>query len=222
MTFRPLLFACILAFPLGLAAQGCSDDPAPATTRAGDAGALTIAPAQTHSGFDGTHKYRVPVAVYGAFTDVKLTGDSAKVTVEPMQLVDPQDDIGAWYFVTGKVAGDVTMTATSKGRTTTAKITFTNYPAADYAIAEEHYMNGVGKEPPCVTCHMETGGIDHSPTVMAVLTDDQVWGTMQSGVLPSGEKIKTTAHTWTVTEAERKGFMSLLRALSPKGFEARK
>jgi len=180
---------------------------------------LTILPLKAYSGFDGTHKYQVPIGVYGAGTDLTFTAaPAATVQIEPARLSDPTGDDGKYFMVTMKAAGLVTLTASSRGKSVSTELTITTYSLTDYAAGQARYQNGEGTDPPCLQCHSEQGGIDHSPAAMASAQDGDVLRVVMSGLLVSGAPITQVKHKWTLTDAEQKGIIPFLRALTPRGF----
>src|SRR3954447_25074817 len=50
-------------------------------------GELRFQPSNSYSGYDGSHKFVVPVAVYDSAADLKVTADGAMVT--PTKLKNP-------------------------------------------------------------------------------------------------------------------------------------
>lgn len=184
---------------------------------------LSFRPARAYSGFDGTHAFEVPVAVYNAGEDVTVTADDpATADVKPATLANPAGDTGAYFLVTAKKAGTIALTARSEGRTATSTITVTEYPADRWATGDTRYRNGAGGDPPCTDCHAGASGVDHSPAALATVTDDKVKVTITTGVSPFGSPILVNGqpgHKWTATEAELDGLVTYLRALAPKGFQ---
>jgi len=180
---------------------------------------LTILPLKAYSGFDGTHKFQVPIGVYGAGADLTFSASpAATVQIDPARLSDPTGDDGKYFMVTTKAAGAVTFTATSRGKTVTTSLTINTYAASDYAVGQARYQNGEGTDPPCLQCHSEQGGIDHSPAAMASAADGDVLRVVLSGLLVSGAPITQVKHKWTLTDAEQQGIIPFLRALTPRGF----
>lgn len=178
---------------------------------------LQIMPGATHSGFDGTHTFRVPVAVYGSPDATLGASDPSVASIAPATLVDTTQDTGKYFFVTTKKAGTVTLTASAHGRSVTATLDVATYTAAEYAAGEQRYMNGAASGPACVQCH-GASGIDHSPSQMASATDGDVVSVITTGILVEGNPITSVRHKWAVTDAEAKGLVVYLRALAPRGF----
>jgi mono/diheme cytochrome c family protein len=175
-------------------------------------------PAATHSGWDGTHTYRVPVAVYGA-TDVTLEADDGSiVSIAPTQLEDTSQDPGTYFIVTAHAAGTVTLTAKTAGGSASATLTIASYALADFAVGEHRYLNAATSGPACIQCHSPNGGIDHSPSQMASATDGDVISVITTGVLVEGKPITQVKHKWAVSDQEARGLVAYLRALPPRGF----
>lgn len=190
-------------------------------------GVLGFRPAIAYSGFDGTHTFQIPVAVYNAGTDLTVTADDATAaTVTPTALLSPTKngitDAGKYFLVTTKKAGTITLTARTNGQSATSTITVTAYGTDRWTTGQQRYLTGEGGDPPCTDCHAGTAGIDHSPAALATVTDDAVGVTITTGVNPGGNTILIDGkpgHTWTATDAELAGLVTYLRALAPKGFE---
>lgn len=191
-------------------------------------GVLQFRPAQSYSGFDGEHTFKVPIAVYDSADDLTVTAtDPSAVTIAPVRLAEPTGedgvmDNGKYFLVTVKEAGTITLEAESGGRTAGAKIDVTAYPPGRWADGETRYMNGGGGEPPCAKCHAGGRAVDHSPAALATATDEKVAIVITTGISTHGFPILIDGkpgHKWTVTEAERDGLVTYLRALEPRGFE---
>lgn len=129
-------------------------------------------------------------------------------------------------MVTALKVGTYVLTATSKGRTTTATVTFTTHSADRWAAGEARYNNNVTTATPdraCKNCHVNGAAIDHSPAALATATDQEVGIIITTGVKPGPTIIDIpndpAPHKWTVTAAERDGLITYLRALAPRGFQ---
>lgn len=180
-------------------------------------GLLSIRPAVAYSGHDGTHAFVVPIAVYGAGADLQVSG----ATLEPKELVSGAGDSGKWFFVDVTAPGELTLTATSGGRTATSKVVVTSYPAARWAAGEARYQNGASGDPPCTQCHGGGDGIDHTPAALAGAADEALAATITTGIAPNNVVIRIDGepgHAWKVSDAERDGLVTYLRSLPPKGF----
>ena len=219
---RPRWFSLVvsaIAASVSVAGGGCSASTSGPTFSGAGSGPLSLAPLKTYSGYDGTHRYRVPIGVLGGGSDLQITASPASaVSFEATRLLDPEGDLSTYFFVTTKAAGEVTITASSQGKSVRAKITIVAYSAGDYPVGEARYVNGEKGDPPCLVCHGEQGGIDHSPTRLSPVTDDQAMIAILTGVEPSGDPVPTPKHSWAVTDAEKKGLITYLRAIPPKGF----
>ena len=220
--------ACALACSDG--AAGRSMDPAPAPVNNGDADAgtapptnepmvtLQIMPGATHSGFDGVHTYRVPVAIYGSNDATLVASDPSVVDVAPATLVDTSQDNGKYFLVTTKKAGTVTLTASAHGSRVSATLTILPYTVEQWSTGEQRYMNAASSGPPCVQCHSANGGIDHSPSMMASAADGDIVSVITTGVLVEGNPITQVRHKWAVSSTEAEGLVTYLRSLAPRGF----
>lgn len=190
-------------------------------------GELLFRPSTLYSGIDGTHTFIAPVAVYDSDSDLTVTAsDSSAVTITPAKLkmpeVDGIVDNGKYYFITAKKAGTVTLTATSKGRTTTAKLTIADYAAARWQAGKTRYeKSGLDADRPCTDCHVNGDAIDHSPATMASATDQDIAVIIKNGIKPGGTPIKGVpgGHKWNATDPEVDGLVTYLRALTPNGFQ---
>ncbi len=184
---------------------------------------LQVMPFASYSGYDGKHSFKVPVAVYGAGSDLVLTSsDPAAVNITKMKLTTPGNDQGTWFFAETQKAGTITLTASSKGKTANTTLHVQSYDAAAYDLGKARYMNGSddGKDPACTKCHdAQNGGIDHSPATMAGDQDPDVQAIITTGIV-SEHPITSVVHKWTATGPELAGLVSYLRSLEPNGFTA--
>jgi hypothetical protein len=205
-------------------------------------GEILFRPDKVFTGTDGTHSFKVPVAVYDADSDLTVTSsDGTALTLTPTELVNPVNsdgitDNGKYYMVTALKAGVYTLTASSKGRTTTATVTISDYAANRYGDGQTRYEDGIVTMTPdreCRSCHVNGLAIDHSPAALATATDQDVAVIFTTGVLqgpggPSVIKIPNepgTQHKWTavggapLSDAEKDGLVTYLRAINPRGFK---
>lgn len=191
-------------------------------------GILTFMPEKSYSGFDGTHAFIVPVAVYDSDDDLKVTAsDPSAVEIVPKKLTNPvrpdgTTDNGKYFFVTVKKAGTITLTASSGGKTAESTVTVAEYATDRWAAGEARYKNGSGTEPACTECHVNGQAIDHSPAALATATDEKIAVVITTGISTSGFPIKINdepGHKWTVTDEERDGLVTYLRSLEPRGFK---
>ncbi len=195
------------------------DAGAPAADAGSAAPLLRVLPTAAFSGFDGTHTFRVPIAVYGASDATLTASDPSMVTIAPAKLTGTVQDNGVYFMVTTRKAGTVTLTATARGATVTSSFTATPYTVDQYATGEARYTTSSTSGPACQSCHYEGGGIDHSPSQMASAKDGDVVSVITAGVLVDGNPITQIKHKWAVTDAESAGLVSYLRALTPRGFD---
>jgi hypothetical protein len=195
-------------------------------------GVLEFKPPAMYSGFDGTHTFKAPFAIYGSGDDVKVTcSDSSAVDITPETLATPVGpngtDTGKYYFAVMKKAGDFTLTVKSGGTSQSGTLHVENYDPSRYATGEARYNTGPdAQHPPCTQCHGGASGIDHSPSALVSVTDVKVGLIMSTGLSTGGFPInidKTTypdGHKWTDGPgAEQDGLITYLRALEPKGFK---
>jgi mono/diheme cytochrome c family protein len=179
---------------------------------------LQVMPTATHSGWDGMHTYRVPVAVYGASDAMLVASDASMVSIEAAQLTDTSQDQGKYFMVTAHKAGAVTLTAKTKGGSASATLNIATYALDDFTVGAQRYMNAAASGPACIQCHSANGGIDHSPSQMASASDSDVVSVITTGVLVEGNPITQVKHKWAVSEQEARGLVAYLRALPPRGF----
>lgn len=216
----------------GLQRDGSTYDSTPSPESG--LGELLFRPDSIYSGFDGARTFKVPIAVYDADSDLAVTAsDPSAVSIAPTTLknpvVDGITDNGKYFLITANKAGTVTLTAKSKGRTTTATLTIASYAAGRWAAGETRYKAaGTGADRPCTTCHVNGSAIDHSPASLATATDEEVGAIMTTGVRPGpGGSSSTivipsepsTPHAWNMTPTEQEGLVTYLRALEPRGFQ---
>lgn len=189
-------------------------------------GELLFRPDMVYSGVDGTHTFKLPVAVYDGASDLTVTAsDPSALTIEKTALANPvlpdgTTDNGAYFMLTAKKAGTFTLTASSQGRSTTATVTIVQYAPTRWAAGEARYTTANGSDPPCTDCHVNGQAIDHSPATMASADDEKLAAAFTTGIKPNGTPITgvTGGHRWTVTNDERDGLVTYLRAIDPKGF----
>ncbi len=191
-------------------------------------GVLSFSPEQAYSGFDGVHTYKVPVAVYDAADDLKVTAtDPSSVAIAPVKLAQPTrpdgtHDNGRYFMITVKKAGTITLVAESQGKKAEASITAAQYTPSRWSGGEARYTSaGSNGDPPCTQCHAGSAGIDHSPASMASATDQALGTVITTGISTAGFPIKedTKGHRWEVTDDERDGLVTYLRGLEPRGFQ---
>jgi mono/diheme cytochrome c family protein len=193
-------------------------------------GILRFSPDKSYSGFDGTHSFKVPVAVYDGADDLQVSlDDAAEGTLTPVKLVNPTKtgvtDSGRYYMVLIEKAGTFTLTATSGGQTVTSRITVSNYDAPRYAAGQARYntTDNTDTRKACTQCHGSgSDKIDHSPAVLATATDEEVKAIITTGILNNFPiKINgVSGHRWDATDEELDGLVTYLRSLDPNGFTA--
>lgn len=223
---------------------GAADKDASAFTRDGSVydstvspesglGTLLFRPDKVFSGTDGSHTFKVPLAVYDSDADLVVTASDpsgltlAKTTLKNPVSPDGITDNGKYFMVTALKAGTYTLTATSKGRSTTATVTVTDYTANRFGDGDARYNDGVTTmtaDRACKNCHVQGLAIDHSPAALATATDQEIGIIITTGVKPGPSVIKIpnepgTQHKWTVTDTQRDGLVTYLRALDPRGFQ---
>lgn len=196
-------------------------------------GLLDFRPAEMFSGFDGTHTYKVPFAIYDSADDLVVTASNpAAVTLEKVQLKSPVTengtDLGKYYMATIKAAGDVTLTAKSGGKTKTSVLHIATYTAAAWTAGETRYKTGVAgddQNPPCTNCHQNGEAIDHSPAALVAVTDEKVGFIISTGLSANNRPITIDSkykegHKWkTKDAAEQAALVVYLRGLEPRGFK---
>ncbi len=191
-------------------------------------GELLVRPARLYSGFDGTHTFTVPVAVYDSVADLTLTADDpSAVEIKPKELANPvrQDgttDNGKYFFVTAKKAGSIKLSAKSGGKTAEAQLTVTAYTPQRWQVGETRYKNASGSEPACANCHVNGNAIDNSPAALATATDDAIGVVITTGISTAGFPIRIDGkpgHRWTVDETVSAGLVTYLRSLEPRGYK---
>jgi hypothetical protein len=195
-------------------------------------GELRFQPAMTYSGYDGTHTFIVPIAVYDAADDLEVTTtDPSAATVTPKKLRNPVNpdgivDNGKYFFVTVKRAGTIALRAKSSGETAEATIEVADYAPGRWETGETRYTNAsAGGDPPCTNCHVNGQAIDHSPASMAGASDPKLMTVITTGISTAGFPITvdpsdpSKQHKWEATEDELDGLVTYLRGLEPRGFE---
>ncbi|MET0341303.1 MAG: hypothetical protein ABW252_09880 [Polyangiales bacterium] len=211
-------------------------DPAPGGS-GGQTGDLEIVFNPMYSGFDGVHTYQIPVKTTGVKNATFTAADPSLVTIE-------KDGDGV--LITTKKAGETTITATAGGLKGTAKLTITNYTAAQWTAGESRYNNGEPfklpefdpcnppRTPPtisnklsCTNCHGVTGSlgdVKHTPTQIGGYSDEQLIQIFTNATKPEGVGQHTPVpaqiwkffHKWEVNETERPGIIAYLRSLPPR------
>ncbi len=181
-------------------------------------------PTRTYSGVDGTHTFQIPIAVYGSKTATIKASDPSAFEIAPASKTVVSVEESTYFLVTAKKEGEFTLTASepssSKPSTATATLTVTRYDAARYAVGERRYKNDAASGPACSSCH-GPGKVDHSPSAISSVRDDQVVTVITAGILKDGNPITKVDHRWAVTDSEADGLVTYLRALVPNGYTKR-
>jgi hypothetical protein len=225
----------LLVAPAMFACGGGGSDPPADTPDAGgggddDDGPLEppdgdfdyVYPDISHTGFDGEHTFKVPLATN--LTDVTWSVEDPSIAdVAPAATPEQFADFGeTWALVTTKKAGTTKIIATSGGKTVSSELIVEAYTAADVSAGEQRYNNpadsGAPQRNACVSCHGLANGVDHSPLALAYFADDEIYSAVTTGAYPDGYELQGVNHAWNVTEAEGKGIVPYLRTLPLKGF----
>jgi len=227
----PFAFAALSVTFLSACSQASSTDEPnglDAGTGASDASSLTDAPlpvqplsflpSKAFTGVDGTHTFRAPFAIYHADNDLSVAvADPTIADIAAAALIDSKGDTGAYFMITAKAPGQTTLTATSGGRTASATLTVAQYDGSRYALGEKRYTNDAGADPPCTKCHGGADGVDHSPATLSGIDDPSVATIITTGIV-NGTPITEVNHAWMLSDSDRDGLITYLRALPPKGF----
>lgn len=238
MTFRRFILATALTASAVIACSSNTEGPTGEEVEESDAGKgadgdppntgtdvkLQFQPKQGFTGFDGTHTFTFPIAIYGAKSTPTLTASDpsmVEIVRAKLRTNDPDfPDDGAYFLVTAKKAGNLELLGTSEGVTVKAQTTIVNYDAARYAAGQARYINGTGNatdsNKPCTECHNATSSADHSPAALAGIADTDVENTIRSGRRATGGTIMTGTgedHIWNASAAEANGLITYLRAL---------
>jgi len=181
-------------------------------------------PDTAHTGFDGTHVFKVPVST-------NLTNVTWKVedpTIADIAGVATPADYAeygeTWAMVTAKKAGTTKLTGTSGAKTVTAMLIVTAYTAANVTAGDKRYNTPdnatAAQRNACAGCHKLANGVDHSPVAMSSYTDDEILSAITTGAYPGpdGYKLMGVNHAWNLTDAEKPGIVPYLRTLPPRGF----
>ena len=199
-------------------------------------GELLFRPNKVFSGTDGTHTFKIPVAVYDSAADLAVTADDpTALTIAKATLTNPVNedgvvDNGKYFMITALKAGAYTLTATSNGKSVTASVTVSDYAATRYDTGDQRYHNGVATKTmdrACANCHQQGLAIDHSPAALATASDQEVGIIISTGVKPGPTVIKIPMsvgepglqHKWTADDPTKEGLITYLRALNPRGFQ---
>jgi hypothetical protein len=187
-----------------------------------DPGEDYVFPDVAHTGFDGTHAFKVPLSTN--LTDVTWTvGDESIADVTGVPAPAELAEYGeTWAVVTTRKAGTTMVTATAGGKTVSAMLVVEAYDAASVTAGEGRYNSpdnpGATQRNACVSCHGLPNGVDHSPVQMAYFADDEILSAITTGMYPDGYVLTGVNHAWNLTDGERKGIVPYLRSLPLKGF----
>ena len=213
-------------------ACGSSEEPPASTSSSGgssggDAGTipiedidLAVYPLRQYTGFDGAHDFQAPLGVFRAKEDLEVTAsDPSMVEILPAQYKDAKAD-GQYFLLKAKKAGEVTLTARSRGKTVTSTLVIQQYSADDYAVGEARYTEGPseGATRPCAGCHRKPDGADHSPAAISAADDNAVKAVISTGIDLSNSPIRSVEHRWEADAATLDGLVTYLRALPPRGY----
>lgn len=247
----------IFSLTLGLmtsvgALMACGGDDEPAETGKGTgnetgkdgnpatglSATLQVLPSPAYSGFDGKHKYQIPLRVNNK------TG--AKWSVNKPELVEIQETAEG-VILTTKAAGEVIVSATIGDETGASKLNITSFQPGDYDIGDSRYHAPVSafpgdggapmgmpsadfmlnKDGACTSCHGETAPtlkVQHTPYQTGGYSDTDIITLLSEGKKPAGAVQRSFIpafywgmfHQWNVTTEQRTGILSYLRALPPK------
>jgi len=178
-------------------------------------------PDVAHTGFDGTHVFKVPLSTNLTNVTWKID-DPAIASITPVATPALYAEYGeTWAMVTAKKAGTTKVTATGGGKTVSSMLVVQAYTAANLAAGDKRYNTPdnptAAQRNACAGCHKLANGADHSPVVLAAYDDDDVLPAITTGVYQDGYQLMVT-HTWNLTDAEKQGIMPYLRSLPPRGF----
>jgi len=210
----------------------------------GNPEAAVVFPPIVHTGFDGSHEFRVPVS-----TDLSnqvegevswATDDSAVATVESVATPDGYPPSrGVWAMITTTGAGQTTVTASASRYSVSGQILVAAYTAEQVTAGDTRYhTDGADDRRACSSCHEAAGGVDHTPTEMAFHEDAALLTVITEGHYPDqcltdeGDPctcdssgctrvpgyVLSVDHTWNLTESEAAGIVPYLRSLPPRGF----
>jgi len=226
---------CASLLLLGLTTLGCGSGPPPAAApdagSGGDDDALPpppggedyVYPDIAHTGFDGTHTFKVPISTNLTGTVTWEVADPSIADVAATATPPEYEDYGeTWAMVTSKKAGTTQVTAVSGGKRISAMLIVAAYTPADVTAGETRYNtpeNPTGAQrTACISCHGLANGVDHSPVRMSYFADDEILQAITTGEYPDGYVLHGVNHAWNVSAAEAKGIVPYLRSLTPKGF----
>lgn len=182
-----------------------------------------------HTGYDGSHAFRVPVGT-------NLEGDvtwelqnGAVATVEPIATPASLAEVAkTWVMLTTTGVGTTKLVAQKGGQRAEATLVVAAYEADAVELGEQRYHNPTNPGAPgrasCASCHVEEGGagveagVDHSPVSMALYTDEEILSVITTSAYPGGYVVEGGNHKLDLTAAEREGIVPYMRSIPPRGF----
>jgi hypothetical protein len=201
-----------------------------------------------YSAYDGVHTFQVPVRVDGVTVELS---DWQAIPASAVSF-DPDPDGGGVLISVHEPVPEVTIAVSSGMLGGTAPLYITEATPEDWNIGEARYNNGVDyelptlsfvdlinpnwtpPEPPdnlaCNNCHT-TGAkyfeIQHTPTQIAYVSDEDLLTILTTGTKPEGvewsvlppdfQHLYVGFHTWQAVEQEQLGLIVYLRSLTPTG-----
>jgi hypothetical protein len=184
-----------------------------------DGGKDYLFPDNIHTGFDGTNTYKVPVSTSLVGAGVTWGSDDPSIVSIVSVPVDPQAaSFISGAMITTKKAGTTKVFATQGTKREEANVTVTAYTLDQFNLGKTRYTTGgdTGPRRACAGCHQTPAGADHSPSTLAWYDDTETLQAIQTGAYPDGYVLKQAGHQWQLTDPEKAGIMSYLRALPPK------
>ena len=255
MTFTRIRFpyrasaglAFVASLSLGLASCTIGDEADPDDIE--PVGQPIISPPIVHAGFDGQNVYQVPINTdLERFADGQISwesDDEAIVTIAPANAPPFPGTFGSkWALIETKAQGATTIHAIVGDERLSAQVIVTQYDAADQAIGDARYNNGVasGLQMACAACHLVQGGADHTATEIGFHDDAAILQATMMGRYPdvcrdeasrpcdcndegcelvAGHVLQAgigIAHEWELSAEEQQGIVPYLRSLQPNGF----
>ena len=169
----------------------------------------------------GAETYRVPI-----FTNIEgpITWTSADTAVAEIEQVGNPDfafDLTGLTFamITTTAPGTTTVTTTNGTISFETTIVVKEYTTENYTVGDARYNSEeAGARVACASCHQQAGGVDHSSNWLAYFDDANILSAIETAVYGDGYALQFAEHKYDLTEAEKIGIMSYLRALPPKGY----
>lgn len=214
MSFRRATVGLSILVMTGFA---CSSD-APGTA---DGQEPFVFPLKAHSGFDGTHTFKVPFIANIEPDPVWELADPSLGTIEPIGTLEEWEATpGSWVLITTTGTGMTELTATLGEFRASTTLTITAYAPSDLTTGETRYRTPVdpgSTRVACASCHEAEGGADHSPVRAAMYDDAELLSIIMTGELP-GQVMLRAPHQWDIRPDEQRGIVAYLRSLPPRGF----